>query len=170
MFHGALGTTSLPLYCCLAAAAQTLFLAFLAFTSGGWFWCVDGFLLALLSWIPASGGFRPFDCLLPTRQAGALGYKYGVNQKLWFSEVYPRVYGDNEIAVEWLHQLGGIPPCVRGLPFYVEKSAAFIGNTPVDPSKPQLFVDASSRDFFLPMWMVSVGEVPSATALNARRS
>ena len=41
---------------------------------------------------------------------------------------------------------------------------------PVDPSKPQLFVDASSRDFFLPMWMVSVGEVLSATALNARRS
>ena len=35
MFQGALGTTSLPLYCCLAAAAQTLFLAFLAFTSGG---------------------------------------------------------------------------------------------------------------------------------------
>ena len=66
-----------PLYGCLAAAAQTLFLAF---TSGGWFWCVGGFLLALLSWIPVSGGFRPFDCLLPARQAGALGYKYGVNQ------------------------------------------------------------------------------------------
>ena len=83
MFLDTIGTTSLLLHGCLAAAAQTLFLAFLAFTSGGWFWCVGGFLLALLSWIPASGGFRPFDCLLPARQAGALGYKYGVNQKLW---------------------------------------------------------------------------------------
>ena len=69
MFHGALGTTSLPLYCCLAAAAQTLFLAF---TSGGWFWCVGGFLLALLSWIPDSGGFRPFACFLPYGQLEVL--------------------------------------------------------------------------------------------------
>ena len=72
MFRGALGTTSLPLYCCLAAAAQTLFLAFLAFTSGGWFWCVGGFLLALASWIPASGGFCPFASLLPYGQLEVL--------------------------------------------------------------------------------------------------
>ena len=36
----------------------------------------------------------------------------------------------------------------------------------VNTAKPQLFADAS-RDFFLPMWMVSVPEAP---ALNARRS
>ena len=72
MFRGALGTTSLPLYCCLAAVAQTLFRAFLAFASGGWFWCVGGFLLAFLSWILASGGFRPFASFLPYGQLEVL--------------------------------------------------------------------------------------------------
>ena len=38
MFLGALGTTGLSLYCCLAAAAQTLFLAFLP--CKGWFFAL----------------------------------------------------------------------------------------------------------------------------------
>ena len=41
------------------------------------------------------------------------------------------LHGDYFNAVLVWNYSRGIPLSVRGLPFYVEKSAAFIGNTPV---------------------------------------
>ena len=88
MFHGALGTTGLPLYCCLAAAAQALFLELLAgkswFSWRRWpgFSCVRRRFLA---W----GGLGPFGLELGFGYALPLGDVYGVNKILWFWDVYP---------------------------------------------------------------------------------